>query len=100
MKTDTEKTLEILKLAGNRGIHSFELNRLVGTIRAGARIYDLKKQGYSISSLPEKLGDAVGVRYFLNSPYTQKQSDAIQENLQKYRIEFDNEHNIARRVLV
>lgn len=67
MKTDVLLTLDILKHAGEKGVHSFDLNRQVGTIRAGARIYDLKKMGYKISSKSEKMGDAVGVRYFLNS---------------------------------
>jgi hypothetical protein len=64
--TDNDLTLQILKLAGNNGVHSFDLNRQVGTIRAGARVCDLKKKGYSITSIPEKMGDAIGVRYFLN----------------------------------
>jgi len=37
-KTDTEKTLSALKLAGKDGIHSFHLGAIVGTIRATARI--------------------------------------------------------------
>lgn len=63
--TDTDKTLEILRERGTRGIHSFHLNFLVGTIRAAARINDLKKQGYAISSTPEKMGHTWGVRYTL-----------------------------------
>ncbi len=70
--TDTELTLEALQTAGDAGVHSFELNHIVGTIRAAARINDLKKLGYSISSQPEKLGNARGVRYFLVSAPVKK----------------------------
>ncbi len=65
--TDTDKTLLALKEAGPHGVHSFELNHIVGTIRAAARINDLKRKGYNISSVPERLGNAMGVRYILNA---------------------------------
>ncbi len=66
MNTDTQKVLDILKDRGEKGIHSFHLNQLVGTTRAAARIQDLKDQGYSIYSKPERMGDSVGCRYFLS----------------------------------
>lgn len=65
-----DKTLSILQQRGTRGIHSFELNHLVGTTRSAARIKDLKDLGYTISSIPEKYGDAIGVRYSLVSEPT------------------------------
>lgn len=64
---DVLKTLDALRKAGDTGVHSFELNRIVGTTRAAARVRDLRKQGYSITSKREQLGDAWGVRYFLTS---------------------------------
>ncbi len=88
-KTDCSKTLEILRSAGPAGVHSFELNRLVGTIRVGARVYDLKRKGYEITAVPERMGDAVGVRYFLNS-----------KPEPRYKVIFDDAMNLARRVLV
>lgn len=66
MKTDTEKTLELLKAYGTKGCHSFVLNKLVGTTRIAARINDLKNQGHNITSVPEKMDGALGCRYFLN----------------------------------
>lgn len=65
--TDTQKCLEALQRAGNNGIHSFHLNYIIGTTRCAARINDLKNQGYSITSKYEKIGDSMGVRYFLNA---------------------------------
>ncbi len=77
MKTDTERTLEALQLAGMYGVHSFELNHIVGTIRAAARVNDLKRLGYIITSQPETMGDARGVRYFLvfSPPKSQKKTE-------------------------
>lgn len=66
MKTHVQKTLEALQRAGSTGVHSFHLNAIVGTTRSAARIEDLKKQGYQITSQFEKMGDSMGVRYFLN----------------------------------
>lgn len=65
--SDTDKTLLALIDAGSTGVHSFELNHIVGTIRAAARVNDLKKKGYHITSVPEKMGGATGVRYFFSS---------------------------------
>lgn len=66
-QTDCQKTLHLLQEAGSGGIHSFDLNHLVGTTRIAARILDLKAQGYGITSIPEKRGDSHGCRYFLIS---------------------------------
>ncbi len=71
--TQVAMTLQALKQAGNVGVHSFILNKIVGTIRGAARIDDLKKLGYMISSKPEKLGNARGARYFLLSSPMEKQ---------------------------
>lgn len=65
--TQVAMTLQALKQAGNVGVHSFTLNKIVGTIRGAARIDDLKRMGYQIFSQPEKMGYARGVRYFLLS---------------------------------
>ncbi len=90
INTDTAKCLKILQRVGLYGIHSFHLNQEIGTTRCAARIQDLKDKGYVITSTPERLGDAVGVRYFLNSspvskPLTQK------KEIQGY---FDNERGV------
>lgn len=65
--SDTAKCLKILQRVGLYGIHSFHLNQEIGTTRCAARIQDLKDKGYNITSTSERLGDAVGVRYFLQS---------------------------------
>jgi len=70
MKTDCQKTLEYLRQSKNRGCHSFDLMHLVGTTRIAARIDDLKKQGFSITSVKEKKGDALGCRYYLHEAVT------------------------------
>ena len=65
-QTDCEKIIELLRKAGKNGMHSFDLNNIVGTTRTAARINDIKKQGYKITSQYEKKGRSLGVRYFLN----------------------------------
>lgn len=86
--SDTAKCLKILQRVGLYGIHSFHLNQEIGTTRCAARIQDLKDKGYDITSTPEKLGDAVGVRYFLNkTPATQEKQ---KKEIRGY---FDNERN-------
>ena len=69
MKSKTHLILQILKQCGNFGCHSFDLNSWAHTTRAAARVYDLKRQGYSIASQGERRGRAWGVRYFfIGSP--------------------------------
>lgn len=75
--TDVAKCLKILQRVGLYGIHSFHLNQEIGTTRCSARINDLKKKGYIITSTPERLGDAVGVRYFLNSSPVKEEKKKI-----------------------
>jgi predicted transcriptional regulator len=82
MKTDVEKTLRILEEAGEKGIHSFELNYLVGTTRSAARICDLKKLGYTILAKPEVHGGARGVRYILQSSPIFKQDPETKQTQQ------------------
>ena len=65
MKTDIDKTLDILRTYKIKGVHSFILMKLVGSTRVAARIEDLKKRGYNIRSVPEKMDNALGCRYFL-----------------------------------
>lgn len=65
--TDTEKCLQALISSGATGVHSFDMNAIIGTTRAAARINDLKAQGYVITSVYEKRGDSHGCRYFLTS---------------------------------
>lgn len=59
--------LRALRDAGSEGIHSFHLNHIARTTRTAARINDLKKEGYNITSILEKMGDSYGKRYFLQS---------------------------------
>jgi hypothetical protein len=60
----TEKVFRALELAGESGVHSFDLQG-VGGWRYSARIYDLRNDGKEIISIPERKGDAMGVRYYL-----------------------------------
>ena len=64
--TDAQKVLHELQIAGNKGCHSFTLIHSCHTTRIAARINDLKKQGYKITSTPERMGNSIGCRYFLN----------------------------------
>ena len=91
-KTDKQQTLWVLKKVGDKGIHSFELNRLIGSTRAAARINDLKHEGYQIDTKHEKVGNAWGVRYFLRK--------SVKEEIKPFKWEFDLINNIARKVLL
>ena len=73
MQTDVKKTLRTLIEAGSRGVHSFDLGNMIGTIRIAARVCDLRKQGYKITSKTETKGNARGVRYTLLNPPQQTQ---------------------------
>lgn len=89
LHNDVKKTLQILQECGNKGIHSFQLNHLVGTTRSAARINDLKKLGYQIESKFEELNGCRGVRYFLiTSP--------IEEPKKELKLIFDNTTNSCR----
>lgn len=74
-RTKLNKTLDALKNAPY-GIHSFDLMKVAGTTRVAARINDLKKMGYSISSKRETLHGVEGCRYKLenHTPVTQKKA--------------------------
>lgn len=72
--TKTKLALLFLKQAGSAGVHSFDLNRLIGTTRCAARVQDLKDQGYDITSVFERKGRSWGVRYFLRSKEEYKPS--------------------------
>ena len=63
--SDIQKTLDNLRAYGNKGCHSFVLMKLVGSTRVAARIEDLKKRGYRITSVPEEMDGTTGCRYFL-----------------------------------
>ncbi len=63
--TQTTRALHFLRQAGRSGVHSFELNKLIRSTRAAARIDDLKRLGYEIASHHERLGRSWGVRYVL-----------------------------------
>lgn len=60
----TIRVLEALETAGESGLHSFDAIKY-GGLRAAARINDLRRSGIQIRSIPEKMGDSWGCRYFL-----------------------------------
>jgi hypothetical protein len=62
--TQRERILEILEYAGDEGVFSFQLLDI--TPRYAARICELNKLGYDITSVPERGAEAMGVRYTLN----------------------------------
>lgn len=45
----SEKILDLLEKAGDKGVTNYTLNKIA--FRYGARIHELRKQGYLISSL-------------------------------------------------
>lgn len=90
-KNHTIKILEILKERGEKGVHSFELIKLVSP-RCSARILDLKNQGYSITSVFEKMNGSLGVRYFLQESPSQDK-----KNNQNRPFKWVFEGNVARR---
>lgn len=49
MATQQEKILAILEKAGDHGVTNVTLNRIA--FRYGARLHELRKQGYQISTL-------------------------------------------------
>jgi len=63
--TQKERVLETLRRVGKRGIHSFNIIREISH-KAPARISELRKEGWDIQSVPEKLGRAWGCRYILD----------------------------------
>ncbi len=93
--TDCEKALMYLKQSGTTGVHSFDLNQLIGSTRSAARVNDLKAKGYKIASKREKRGDSYGVRYFLSPSITNDHQIA-----QKYKLVFDDKSNTVKKVFV
>lgn len=59
-----EAIVQLLKQSGEEGVHSFTLSRQV-THKATTRVSELRKWGYPIERVRERLGSAIGVRYFL-----------------------------------
>lgn len=96
MKTDKDKTLLLLQQSGEAGIHSFELGKIVGTIRIAARIEELRKQGHNILSVAERMGDAIGVRYYLVTD----SKPELQEEKQPRRFRYEFVGNMAVKVAV
>lgn len=94
--TQTEKCLKALQRVGSYGIHSFHLIQETGAYRVAARIDDLKDLGYVIDSVPEKLGDSLGCRYYLRSSSNvpTKKSKKVVKEFKKPVGYFDNERNV------
>lgn len=94
LNTDVQKTLKALRSAGNTGIHSFQLNNIVGTTRSAARINDLKKLGYIINSKKHvKMGNSWGAVYTLATEPVENN----QEKTKKYYI-FNDRTNTGMEV--
>jgi biotin operon repressor len=51
--TQTETVLTILEERGDAGVSAIELDRRFGIYRAGARIFELRQQGYRIETKTE-----------------------------------------------
>ena len=86
MKTDIQKTLQTLR-EHPKGIHSFDLNRIVGTTRSAARINDLKRLGYHIDSRQHvKMGNSWGAVYTLIETTKPEMTWITYENEQGYRV--------------
>jgi len=65
--THHQKLIKALRMAGKRGIHSFDI-RHIGGLQAPVRIKELKEEkGFNIISISEKKGNARGCRYILIS---------------------------------
>lgn len=78
MPTQRERILSMLRDAGTRGVHSFELFE-ARMPRAAATVHTLRRDGYTITSTPETLhGDAKGVRYVLRERAPQPRPAAVE----------------------
>ena len=53
--TQNEALLKELKARGTEGITALEALETIGTMRLAARVYDLRKQGHTITSHPFKM---------------------------------------------
>lgn len=53
--TQKQKLLKILKARGKHGAYNWELNEHVG-FRYGARVWELRSEGYNILTVPVKRG--------------------------------------------
>lgn len=78
--TQRERVLQMLRQAGSRGIHTFELRReFVGN--PSQRIAELEAEGHRITHTRERLhGDAVGTRYRLVSEQENTSTGAGQQS--------------------
>lgn len=84
MKTQKNKTLDLLLEAGTRGVNSHDLTYIYSIKQAPTRVKELKEQGYNITSqaLPNK-----SVQYVL---------DGVPVKDRPFRYVFEG--NTARRV--
>ncbi len=63
-KSKKMRVLEMLRMAGSSGVHSFVGARTI-SFRFAAYVGFLKNDGHIITSVREKMGDCYGVRYHL-----------------------------------
>lgn len=76
--TQKQRVIRTLRRVGRSGIHSFNIINEISH-KAPARISELRREGWDIRSVTEKLGEANGVRYTLHegTPVTEKEVEEI-----------------------
>ena len=89
MKTQRQKVLELLKIAGRQGINSF--SERATALQLPTRIFELKKEGYLITT--RRHSDA-SVDYILLGHTSPKKAIEVEE---EYTYVFED--NMSRRVL-
>jgi hypothetical protein len=61
MKPDTTNLLRLLRQRGEQGVTPIDAWRMLGSYRCGARVYELRKAGYPVTTTLEQGPD--GSRY-------------------------------------
>lgn len=101
MKTQLLLTLDALKAAGTTGVHSFDLNRIAHTTRAAARIWELKKLGYTIDvKHGVKMGHSVGCVYILRDTRHPEKKAVAPTDTRPFHYEYVIENNLGKRIKV
>ncbi len=80
------KVYLLIKNSGKNGVTSQSLRELTHIVDIPKVVSLLKGKGYKIDSKPEHLGRSIIKRYFLERQEV------------NYKIEFDNENGLARRI--
>ncbi len=69
MKPQTAALLRLLR-AHPEGVTPLQVWRAIGSYRAGARVYELRREGYDVATRWDRDGDARFARYVLVEPLT------------------------------